>query len=342
MPAPKGKKAARTAVRPARTRASKSIKTKKKAASPRRPSAPAPKARKASPAKASKSPKPKSGKSSRAPLLKKGAKPARPAARGLAPKSGAKSAPKSAPKASAKAVVKGKAAPAAPLRKGPAPAAAPAAKRTGSVAVTPAAKAAPKPLPARPAAAPRPAAKPSRRSRPRIEADSTPHAAWFPQPGGRQPASFIPAPPRAEAPSNVAAPPATADRIVRPSDMAVDSSVRHHPVRIDIEYSAGRTVMIMHPEELIMRPGEGIEWDFRYTGGADLMVEEILIEFPKPSPFGKPSIRAKKPSSQRHRQLSGPAADATVRLEYIIRAINAFKTEVAIARPRLVIEPLKI
>jgi hypothetical protein len=166
-------------------------------------------------------------------------------------------------------------------------------------------------------------------------------AAWFPQPdSNRRPASFIPAPPRAEAPSNVAAPPAMADREVRRSDMSnVEEAIRTHPIRIDIEYSAGRTLVQLSPEELEIRAGDGVEWDFWYSGGADLMVDEVMIEFPKPSPFGKASFKAKKPNSPRHRELSGPAhlKNGEQRFEYTIRCLNSFKTEVASARPRLVI-----
>jgi hypothetical protein len=171
-------------------------------------------------------------------------------------------------------------------------------------------------------------------------------AAWFPQPeSALRPASFIPAPPRAEAPSKVAAPPAMADREVRRSDMSnVEEAIRTHPIRIDIEYSAGRTLVQLSPEELEIRAGDGIEWDFWYSGGADLMVDEVVIEFPKPSPFGKSSFKAKKPNSPRHRELSGPARlnNGEQRYEYTIRCLNSFKTEVASARPRLVIGTAKV
>lgn len=140
----------------------------------------------------------------------------------------------------------------------------------------------------------------------------------------------------------MAAPPATADRLVRPGDLTgLGEAIRTHPVRIDIEYSAGRTLIMLNPEELTIRAGDGVEWDFRYFGGADLMVDEVVIEFPKPSPFTKGSFREKKLSAPRHRQLSGPAADTDIelRIEYSIRCFNSFKTEVASLRPRLIVKP---
>jgi hypothetical protein len=135
-----------------------------------------------------------------------------------------------------------------------------------------------------------------------------------------------------------------ADREVRRSDMSnVEEAIRTHPIRIDIEYSAGRTLVQLSPEELEIRAGDGIEWDFWYYGGADLMVDEVVIEFPKPSPFVKASFKAKKPNSPRHRELSGPAHlnNGKQRYEYTIRCLNSFKTEVASARPRLVIDTAK-
>jgi len=135
-----------------------------------------------------------------------------------------------------------------------------------------------------------------------------------------------------------------ADREVRRSDMSnIEEAIRTHPIRIDIEYSAGRTLVQLSPEELEIRAGDGIEWDFWYYGGADLMVDEVVIEFTKPSPFVKTSFKAKKPNSPRHRELSGPAhlTNGVQRYEYTIRCLNSFKTEVASARPRLVIAMAK-
>ncbi|MGH9459568.1 MAG: hypothetical protein ACRD2J_18180, partial [Thermoanaerobaculia bacterium] len=185
---------------------------------------------------------------------------------------------------------------------------------------------------------PAPAARPPRRPRPKYESSAEPTAAWFPQRDASRVASFIPAPHRAQAPSNTAAPPAMADREVRASDLSgVGMGYRVHPVRVDIEYSGGRALIHLNPEESTIRAGEAIEWDFRYSGGADLMVDEIVIEFPKPSPFGKTILRAKKPNSPRHKQMSGPSGKTTGRIEYTIRCLNSFKSEVASAKLRLVI-----
>lgn len=116
---------------------------------------------------------------------------------------------------------------------------------------------------------------------------------------------------------------------------------RLHPVRVEIEYSAGRMLVLSSPDELHIRGGEGIEWDFFYTGGADLMVDEITIEFEKAAVFPKAEIKVKKPSAPRHRVLSGPSGrvESATRIEYTIRVFNSFRTEVALARPRLVIDP---
>ena len=133
-----------------------------------------------------------------------------------------------------------------------------------------------------------------------------------------------------------------ADRVVNPSELTgVGVTFRNHPVRVEIEYSAGRMLVLPSPDELTIKDGEGIEWDFRYMGGADVMVDEIVVEFSKPAPFAKASMRMKKPGFGRpHRILSGPASvgGKTTRLTYTIRCYNSFKTEVAVGKPRLVIE----
>jgi len=160
-------------------------------------------------------------------------------------------------------------------------------------------------------------------------------AAWLNIGEKPRPSSFIPAPARAEAPSLVAAPPASSDRLIRTEDLA-DLNVRTVPVRVDIEQSGGRAFLVINPDELSLRVGEGIEWDFRYIGGTDVTVDEIVIEFEKPSPFTVDSYRTRKPGPARpHRQLSGPAQAAASgrRTRYVIRAMTPFKTELAIYRP---------
>jgi hypothetical protein len=223
-----------------------------------------------------------------------------------APKVVAKVAPKATPKAAPK-VAAPKAAPVAPQR-----AAAPVA-----------------PV----AAAPRPAEvekKRGRRARPRVHSSGAPAAAWLSTEKPR-PASFIPAPARAEAPSAVAAPPASSDRLIRPDDID-HPAVRTVPVRIDVEQGAGRFYVIANPMEVSVRAGEGIEWDFRYLGGADVSVEEIVVEFDKPSPFTQTVFRTRKPGGARpHRQMSNGALPAAAgrRIQYTVRAINPYKTELA-------------
>ena len=157
-----------------------------------------------------------------------------------------------------------------------------------------------------------------------------PAAAWLSTEKPR-PASFIPAPARAEAPSAVAAPPASSDRLIRPDDVD-HPAVRTVPVRIDVEQGAGRFYVIANPMEVSVRPGEGIEWDFRYIGGADVSVEEIVVEFEKPSPFAQTVFRTRKPGGARpHRQMSNGALAAAAgrRIQYTVRAINPYKTELA-------------
>jgi hypothetical protein len=103
-------------------------------------------------------------------------------------------------------------------------------------------------------------------------------------------------------------------------------------VRIDIEHSAGRFYVLANPMEVTVKVGEGIEWDFRYIGGADVTIDEIIIEFEKPSPFSHSVFKTRKPGGARpHRQLSGGALPpaAGKRVQYTVRAMNAFKTEVA-------------
>ena len=274
-----------------------------------------------------------------------------------APKAAAKAAPKAkatkpAPKVVSKPAAKAKPAPKAaasakPAAKPPVKAAVKTAvKAVKAVAAKAVAKAAPKAAPA-PAAA-RPAVAPKvveekkrRRSRLRLTSNGTPAAAWFAQPGEKpRPSSFIPAPPRAEAPSLVAAPPASSDRLVRAEDVAVDS-VRTVPVRVDVEQGGGRIYIGINPIEVTLRSGEGIEWDFRYLGGADVTVDEIVIELDKPSPFSTAVYRSRKPGCARpHRQISGAAAKAAAgkRVTYTIRAINAFKTELASTKPAIVVQ----
>ncbi len=178
-----------------------------------------------------------------------------------------------------------------------------------------------------------------RRSRPRVTSSGPATAAWFSQGERPRSSSFIPAPPRAEAPSLVAAPPASSDRLVGSHELT-EFAVRTVPVRIDIEAGGGRIYLTINPNETTLKIGEGIEWDFRYLGGADVVIEEMIIEFAKPSPFKTTIFRSRRPGAARpHRQLSGPAHESAAgkRLQYTVRAFNGFKTEMAVAKPALTI-----
>jgi hypothetical protein len=139
----------------------------------------------------------------------------------------------------------------------------------------------------------------------------------------------------------IAAPPASSDRLVADHELT-EFAVRTAPVRVDVEAGGGRVFISIYPEDVTVGVGEGIEWDFRYLGGADVSIDELTIEFEKPSPFSSTTFRSRRPGTARpHRQLSGPAhkAAAGKRLRYTIRAMNAFKSEVASAKPYVTIEP---
>jgi hypothetical protein len=240
------------------------------------------------------------------------------------------------------AAPKKKTAPAKP----PKPAARPKAKAKAAPPRKPEPKAvAARPVAARPVAAPpkpAPAAvekKRTRRSRPKLSSSGPPTAAWFSQGEKPRPSSFIPAPPRAEAPSLIAAPPASSDRLVSNHELT-EFVVRTVPVRIDVEAGGGRVFLSIYPDDVTLRVGEGIEWDFRYLGGADVTIDEIIVEFEKPSPFSTTTYKSRRPGTARpHRQLSGAAQKSAAgkRFRYTIRAMNAFKSEMATAKPNIAI-----
>lgn len=111
--------------------------------------------------------------------------------------------------------------------------------------------------------------------------------------------------------------------------------MRTVPVRVDIEQGGGRFFLSILPSDVILRPGEGIEWDFRYLGGADVSVDEVIIELDKPTPFSQTVFKTRKPGGARpHRQMSGGVQAAAVgrRIEYTIRVMNPFKTELTRTR----------
>ncbi len=301
----KKKAAAKTA---AVTKKSKKTASKKPAAKPKA----AAKKKAAKPVTPKKKPAPKKPAANK-PALKKAA-PKKAAPKKAAPK---KAAPKAAAKPASKTPVKSA-----------------KVEKAVEVKAKPAAKVAAPPAPARVADE-----KKRRRSRPRVTSNGPATAAWFSQGDKPRSSSFIPAPPRAEAPSLVAAPPASSDRLVGSHELT-EFGVRTVPVRIDIEAGGGRIYLTINPNETSLKVGEGIEWDFRYLGGADVVIEEMIIEFAKPSPFTTTIFRSRRPGAARpHRQLSGPAqASASGKnLQYIVRAFNAFKTEMSVAKPALAV-----
>jgi hypothetical protein len=320
-----GKKAAaggKTAAKKVAARVKSAVKTVAKKAVAKKP-VPPPKA--ATPAKGAASQKPASKPAAKpAKPVKKAAEKVKQAAKNVAkvakaaPKVVAKAAPKAAPAAN-----KGKAAPAVAAKTPPAAVKTPSISKPVAVPpVKPTAPVAPN--------VPEPEKKRGRRARTRITSSGAPAAAWLSTEKPR-PASFIPAPPRAEAPSAIAAPPASSDRLIRPEDLT-HLAVRTVPVRIDIEQGAGRFYVIAYPLEVTLKVGEGIEWDFRYIGGADVTADEVVIEFDRPSPFPQIVYRTRKPGGARpHRQLSGGALPSAIgkRVQYTVRAMTAFKTEMA-------------
>jgi len=317
----KKKGAAKTAARPKRSKkpAPKKPAPKPKAALKKKPAKPAPAKKKAAaPSKtAASSKKAAPKKAAPKPSPKKGAKPAAKAA--------AKPAAKPSPKIAAK--------PAAKSEK-------PAESKVKSAAKTVAKVAAGAVVGAVVArAVPAADDKKKRRSRPRVTSSGPATAAWFSQGDRPRSSSFIPAPPRAEAPSLVAAPPASSDRLVGSHELT-EFVVRTVPVRIDIESNGGRIYLTINPNDTTLKVGEGIEWDFRYLGGADVVIEEMIIEFAKPSPFPTTIFRSRRPGAARpHRQLSGPAqmTASGKTIQYTVSAFNAFKTEMAAAQPVMMV-----
>lgn len=147
--------------------------------------------------------------------------------------------------------------------------------------------------------------------------------------------SFIPAPPRAEAPSNVAAPPASSDRIIRNDEQLTLPAIRVFPVRVEIEQTMGRTRVYLHPPEISLRSTDGIEWDFRYLGGTDTFVEKLRVEFQEKGLFSNRKFETKNPGAARpHRLLTGRMADGvkTGTYTYTVSAFDLYGTEIATAR----------
>lgn len=150
--------------------------------------------------------------------------------------------------------------------------------------------------------------------------------------------SFLPAPPRAEAPSTVAAPPASSDRIIRSDEALNLPAIRVAPVRVEIEQSMGRTHIFLHPPEITLRQGDGIEWDFRYLGGTDTFIERIKISFEGANLFSSQRFDTKNPGAARpHRLLTGRLAEgaSTGTYTYALEAVDLWGNSVANARATL-------
>lgn len=350
-----GKKAAaggKSAAKKVATRVKSAVGAVKKKLAPKKPAAPAKAAAKAAGKPSKPAPKKAAGPAPK-PAKKPPVKPSRVVAK---PKAAAKAMAKVAAKPVKAAAKPVKAAAKATARvvKAAVAKVKPAKAAKGAVELKKPAKALPKAVPNKPpekvvapstpavpapaaAVAPKPAApaaeekgKRGRRARTRVTSSGAPAASWLTSEKPRA-ASFIPAPPRAEAPSAIAAPPASSDRLLRDDDV-IDLAVRTVPVRVDVEQGAGRFFIHTNPQEVTLKAGEGIEWDFRYLGGADVMCDEIVVEFEKPAPFAQHVFRTRKPGGARpHRALSGPvsATAAGQRIQYTVRALTAFRTDLA-------------
>jgi hypothetical protein len=169
------------------------------------------------------------------------------------------------------------------------------------------------------------------RKRQRVTPTSTPLANWIPKDGLR-PSSFLPAPPRAQSAFTVAAAPASSDRLVREEDLAPPAPIRTIPVLVHVVQESGRIEVRTNPTAVEAAPGDAVEWDFRYFGGADVLVTQVAIDISRPSPFGKTSYKSAKPGSARpHRCVSDIVKDKALdtTTEYTIHCTNAFKTELA-------------
>jgi hypothetical protein len=163
---------------------------------------------------------------------------------------------------------------------------------------------------------------------------SAPLATWISQEGSR-PSSFLPAPPRAKSAFTVAAAPASSDRLIRDEDLAPPKPIKTVPVLVHVEQNAGRIYVHCYPQTVTLTPGAAVEWDFRYFGGVDVLVDHVVVEIGKPSPFGKAHYKSTKPGSARpHRQLSDlvSAKSLGTTVQYTIHAVNAYRTELAVGR----------
>ena len=108
--------------------------------------------------------------------------------------------------------------------------------------------------------------------------------------------------------------------------------IRVIPCLVHVTQEGGRIVVRAYPPAVEVAPNDAVEWDFRYFGGADVLVTKVIIEIEKPSPFGKSSYRSHKPGNARpHRQVSDLVKERALGSDsvYTIHVLNAFKTELA-------------
>lgn len=122
---------------------------------------------------------------------------------------------------------------------------------------------------------------------------------------------------------------------MREEDLAPPKPIKTIPVLVHVEQDAGRIFVHCYPSVVTLTPGAAVEWDFRYFGGVDVLVDHVVVEIQKPSPFSKALYKSTKPGSARpHRQMSDLVSAKSVgtTVGYTIHAVNAYRTELAIGK----------
>lgn len=164
-------------------------------------------------------------------------------------------------------------------------------------------------------------------------------AAWIPADEEKpKPSSYMPVPERAARADGSAAPPASSDRRLTDEEVAPLLRIRTVPVRISVETDRGRIHSRVHPSRVTVRPSDGIEWDFRYMHGTDVIVKSVEIILGKKRPISKSKFSSKVPRGSRpHRHFSGEvrknAAGST--FSYEIRLYDAARRVVSVEKAEI-------
>ncbi|MBW3564081.1 MAG: hypothetical protein KY459_05105 [Acidobacteria bacterium] len=144
----------------------------------------------------------------------------------------------------------------------------------------------------------------------------------------------MPVPERAAHADGSAAPPASADReheeSVHPS-----LEIRTHTIRIEVLSDDGEIRLLVRPPQLEVAVDDGVEWDFRYHHGTDVIVKNVLIEFGRKKPVAKSKFSSKVPRGYRpHRHFTGQirSSAAGSKFDYSVQVFDAGKRAVASAK----------